>query len=80
MVLAKAKQIFAAESDEGQVYELEDCKQHWMLALLHGRGYIADTGHDKDRPVTSLAATPLVMLLYETKGNLFSIPKSNAQH
>ncbi|KAJ4145620.1 hypothetical protein LMH87_004466 [Akanthomyces muscarius] len=67
MVLAKAEQVFAAKADEGQVTGLEDVKRHWMLALLHGRRYIADTGYDKDHPVTSLTATPLVMLLYETK-------------
>ncbi len=75
MVLAKAEQVFAAKADEGQVTGPEDVKRHWMLALLHGRRYIADTGYDKDHPVTSLTATPLVMLLYETKGNLFSISK-----
>lgn len=75
VVLAKAKQVFAAKADENQVTGLEDFKRHWMLALLHGRRYIADTDNDKDHPVTSLTATPLVMLLYETQGNLFSISK-----
>lgn len=75
MVLAKAKQVFAAESDEGQVTGMKHCKQHWMLALLHGRGYIANTDHDKERRMTPLPATSLVMLLYETQGNLFSMSR-----
>ncbi|OAA66170.1 hypothetical protein ISF_04008 [Cordyceps fumosorosea ARSEF 2679] len=65
MILAKVKKVFASRSDEDQEVGTENSKQHWMLSLLHGLGYIAD--HDEDCHNTSLPATALVMLLYEPK-------------
>ncbi|TQV99179.1 hypothetical protein IF1G_01394 [Cordyceps javanica] len=57
MILAKVKQVMAFKPNEGQEVGLENSKQHWMLSLLHGLGYIADPDHDEDRHNISLPAT-----------------------
>ncbi|ATY59453.1 hypothetical protein A9K55_003026 [Cordyceps militaris] len=67
MILAKVKQVFASRPGEDQEVGTESSKQHWMLSLLHGLGYIADPDHDQDCHNSALPASALVMLLYETK-------------
>ncbi|OAA45183.1 hypothetical protein BBO_03761 [Beauveria brongniartii RCEF 3172] len=69
MILAKVKQLLTEEPGEGREIGTESPKQHWMLSLLHGLGYIADPDHGKDCRWTPLPPIALVMLLYEMKGD-----------
>ncbi|PQK11813.1 hypothetical protein BB8028_0003g04370 [Beauveria bassiana] len=67
MILAKVKQLLTEEAGEGREIGTESPKQHWMLSLLHGLGYIADPDLSQDCRWTPLPPIALVMLLYETK-------------
>lgn len=71
MILAKVKQVLATRSDEeGQEIGPGNSKQHWMLSLLHGLGYITDPDLDERNIVSLPPPAAPVMLLYETRGKV----------